>query len=269
MEEIKKTQETEEKTEISEAPKRKRRSVRRKQRNLVIALVIAILAAVVVVINLPYFNVENISVIGNKRVEDAEVKRLSEMEDEKSIIGLNSLLAARKIKVNPYIENVRIRRELPSTIKIIVKEKDPAAQLATAKEKNKKRRYVVIDSEGEVLEISEKKLDMTFIKDVDASKAKLREKVEVSDEAAYEKAMQLIATASANDMYFMRISIKGSWVDSCIYDDLYCRGRYDNIESALKEGTLRTVVYRLYQQNVNKGTINVADNNYCSFTDKT
>ena len=258
-------QKSEQKTKI----KRRRRSTRRKNRRLIIAIVLAVLAAVVVVINLPYFNVENISVIGNKRVEDAEIRRLSEMEDGKSLCGLNSFLAAKKVKVNPYIESARVDRVFPGTIKIIVSEKEPAAQLATPKKDNEKRKYIAIDSEGRVLEISEKKLDMTYIKDVDVVEAKLRSKVKVSDEASYEKAMDLIATATANDMFFMRITMKGSWVDACIYDDLYCRGRYANIKSALKEGTLRSVVYRLYQQNVNKGTINVAENDYCSFTDKT
>ena len=255
--------------ENKKAPKRRKRSTRRKNRRIAIGLILLVFAAVVVVINLPYFNVENVSVIGNKRVEDAEIRRLSEMEDEQKICGLNSFLAAHKVKVNPYIENAKVDRVFPSTIKIIVTEKEPAAQLATPKKENKKRKYVAIDSDGVVLEISDKKLDMTYIKDVDVTEAKLRDKIKVKDEASYGKAMKLIATAADNDMFFMRITIKGSWVDACIYDELYCKGRYKNVEHALKEGTLRTVVYRLYQQNVNEGTINVADNDYCSFTDKT
>lgn len=230
---------------------------------------LAVIAAAIVVVNLPYFDVQNISVIGNERVEDSEIVRFSEMDDGKSLFGLNSLLATHKIRLNPYMDHVDLKRIPPSTIEIIVKEKEPVGQVATPEKKDTKRKYVAIDSEGEVLEISEKKMDMTYIKDVDVIEAKLKDKVKVKDEANYEKAMALIATAKETDMYFMRITVKGSWVDSCIYDDLYCKGRYKNIDSAMRSGTLQSVVYRLYQQNVNKGTINVGDNDYCSFTTKT
>lgn len=249
-------------------PPRKRKRHKRRHRVLRVLLVLALIAAAVVVANLSYFTIQNVSVIGNEQVSDAEILRLAEIDDEQSILGLNMLLARHKIKLNPYIESVNINRKMPDTVEIIVTEKPAFAQLATPEEKGKTRKYVAIDSDGRVLEISEEKMKATYIKDVAVTKAKLRDKVEIKEEGAYLKAMDIIAVAQETDMFFKRISIKGSWVEARIYDDLMCEGRYANIIKALRAGTLKTVVYRLYQQNVDEGTVNVGDNNYCSFTPK-
>ena len=220
-------------------------------------------------VNLPYFDVDNLSVLGNNRVTDAEIKRLSEMGDEQSLIGLNSLLAPYRIKVNPYIEKAKLVRKFPNTLEIIVTEREPAAQVATAEKDGKKRKYVAVDEDSTVLEISEEKMDMPYIKDVNVTEAKLKSKVKVEKKASYEKAMKLLKTARENDMFFMRVTVEGSWVDACVYGDIYCEGRYKNMIAALENGNLRTVVYRLYQKNTKEGTINVADNAYCSFTPET
>jgi hypothetical protein len=233
-----------------------------------VLLILAVIAAAAVVINLPYFAIQNVSVIGNQQVSDAEILRLAEVDEEQSIFGLNMLLAKHRVKLNPYIESVNINRKLPDTVEIIVTEKPAFAQLATLEEEEKPRRYVAVDSEGIVLEISEKKMKTTYIKGVTVTRARLRDKVEVREESAYNKAMDIIAAAQETDMFFKRISIRGSWVEVRIYGDLMCEGRCANVISTLRAGTLKTVVYRLYQQNVSRGTVNVGDNNYCAFTPK-
>ncbi len=258
--------------ENPEAPKkgrkRKRRRSKRAKRLTVLAVIVA-LAAVIVLANLPYFNVQNVSVIGNKWAEDAEIKRLAEMDDEQSLIGLNSLLAPHKIKVNPYIDKVNIRRIPPDTIEIIVTEKEPIAQVATEEKEGKPVKYVAVYDDTTVLEISDDKMDIPYIKDVNVTEAKLKSKVKVEKQDAFEKGMKILETARENDMFFKRVTVEGTWVDTRIYGDIYCVGRYKNIIDALESGNLRMVVYRLYQKNTQKGTINVADNAYCSFTPKT
>ena len=59
---------------------------------------------------------------------------------------------------------------------------------------------------------------------------------------------------------------KGGKVDAYIYDDLKCSGKYDNLVSAISSETLKKVIYDLYQKGVEKGTVNVYNNNYCFFT---
>ena len=91
-------------------------------------------------------------------------------------------------------------------------------------------------------------------------------RIKVKEHSIYEKALSLISCAKESDLYFKKISISGSHVEAWIYDDLSCRGRYTNMLRSMENGELKSVVYRLYQQDVRKGTINIGDNNYCSFT---
>ena len=245
----------------------RRRKKHRKGGKLRILVIVLILIGVLVgLAHLPMFKIQNVSVVGNQHVSDAEVKRLAEVEEDMSIFGINTFLATRKVKISPYIDKASLKRDLPSTVQIVVTEKEAVAQLATPEKKNKKKLYVAIDEKGRVMEISEEKMDVSYIKDIPVTKAKIKEKIKVKDERAYKKAMELILLARDTDMYFKRVTIDGRWAEACVYGDLLCRGRYTNMVKALEAGTLRAVVYRLYQQNVTEGTITVGDNEYCAFT---
>jgi hypothetical protein len=67
-------------------------------------------------------------------------------------------------------------------------------------------------------------------------------------------------------MYFKKIVISGSRVNAYVYDNLVCKGEYDNIMTTLENGAIKSVVFDLYQKGTEKGTINIGSNNYCSFT---
>ena len=95
-----------------------------------------------------------------------------------------------------------------------------------------------------------------------------KEPVEVKETVVLEKALDLIVTADENDMYFKKIVIDGKNVEAYIFDSLVCKGKYKNIVSCLESGTLKSVVYDLYQKDKETGTITVSSNNYCFFTPK-
>ena len=78
--------------------------------------------------------------------------------------------------------------------------------------------------------------------------------------------MKLIRTTENNDLYFKKIKISSNNVEAYVYDGLVCKGRYDNVMTAIKSGALKAVVYELYQKGVESGVISVGSNNYCSFT---
>lgn len=245
---------------------RRRRKHRKGKKLRILLIVLIVIGVFVGLAHLPMFKIQNVSVVGNQHVSDAEVKRLAEVEEDMSIFGINTFLATQKVKISPYIDKASLKRDLPSTVQIVVTEKEAVAQLATPEKKNKKKLYVAIDEKGRVMEISEEKMDVSYIKDIPVTEAKIKEKIKVKDERAYKKAMELILLARDTDMYFKRVTIDGRWAEACVYGDLLCRGRYTNMVKALEAGTLRAVVYRLYQQNVTEGTITVGDNEYCAFT---
>ena len=125
---------------------------------------------------------------------------------------------------------------------------------------------MVADNDGMVLDITKEAQKVTLVEDIKVNKAELKKDIEVKETEIYEKAMNIIKTAETGDLYFKKLSISGNTVSAYIYDGLICKGSYKNLIECMKNGTLKTVVFDLYQKDVESGVINIGSNNYCSFT---
>ncbi len=239
-----------------------KRKHKKKHYLLRILIVLVIIAGAYLVSQLNYFNVNGIAVIGNEGVTDAEVVKLSEIKMGESVFKVHPLLVQHKIKKNLYIESVNVNRKLPDKVEIIVKERPLLAQF------HKDAKFVVTDSEGMVLDITKKEHQATIIEGVTVTGAEKKKTIELKETQGLKRALDLLNTTDENDLFFKRVVFKGSRVDAYIYDELKCAGKYDNVMSAIKSGTLKKVVYDLYQKGEEKGTINVYNNDYCFFTPK-
>jgi len=89
----------------------------------------------------PYLTLRAINVRGNARVPAAEVIRLSGVRAGRNIFSFSSAEAARKVKKNPWVDEVRLRRKLPDTLSFEIKERRPVAVV-------KMDRLYVMDSSG-------------------------------------------------------------------------------------------------------------------------
>ena len=239
-----------------------KRKHKKKHYLLRILIVLVLIAGAYLVSQLDYFNVDGIAVIGNEEVTDAVVIKLSESKMGESVFNVHPLLVQHKIKKNLYIESVNVNRKPPDKVEIIVKERSLLAQF------HKDAKFVVTDSEGMVLDITKKEHQATLIEGVRVTGAEKKKTIELKETQGLERALDLLNTTAENDLFFKRVVFKGSKVDAYIYDELKCVGKYDNVMSAIKSGTLKKVVYDLYQKGEEKGTINVYNNDYCFFTPK-
>lgn len=246
--------------------KKRPRKHKKKHRVLRVLAVLACIAALIAVANLQYFDIRETPVIGNRVVSDEDILKASQIEPGKSIFFLNPWLVKSRIKKNLYIESVNIDRHLPGTVEIIVKEREAVAQFEKWGRNGTVKRYAVTDINGMVIKKYKKKKKVTLVSGVTVTDAAVGSKIKVKESGTYRKSMELIRTMRQGDIYFKKISIKGSMVTAYIYDDLICKGRYRNLVNSIKSKELQAVVYQLYQDDVSKGTINIGDNNYCSFT---
>ena len=251
--------------ERPEPVKKRPRKHKKKHRVLRFLVFCAIIAAFVGVANLPYFGIQEIAIIGNKTVSDKKILKNSRIETGDSVFLLNPWLTEHRIKKNLYISDVKIHRHLPGTVEITVEEREAVAQFIRYL-KNNRKNYVVTDETGMVISRGAEPKEVTMIEDMTVLKAERGDKIKVKETGPYKKAMQLIKAAEQGDLYFKRIKITGSLVDAYIFDGLVCKGRFDNLMHSIESGELKAVVYQLYQNDVSKGTINIGDNNYCSFT---
>jgi len=237
-----------------------RRKHKKKNYPLRIIVVVAIIAAAFVFAHLSCFNVDGIAVIGNEGVADQEIIELSEIEMGKSVFDVHPLLAQHKIKKNLYIEKVNVNRKLPNKVEIIVTERSLLAQF------HKDDQFVITDSKGMVLDISKEEHKATTIEGVTVTDAEKKETIKIKENQGLEKTLELITATNESDLYFKRIVFNGGKVDAYVYDELKCSGKYNNLISAINSGTLKKVIYDLYQKGVEKGTVNVYNNDYCFFT---
>lgn len=247
-----------------ENSKNRVRKHKKKHRVLRFLILIGVIAVFVAIANLSYFEIREVPVIGNKTVSDEEILKLSEIKTGSSIFFLNSWLVKSRIKDNLFISDVDINRVFPGTVEIIVKEREAAAQFV--EKTPKKRMYVLTDASGMVMGRSDDSQDVTMVDNVYVTRAEEGAQIRVDEQGSYKKAMELIAAAKKGDLYFKHIHIRGSLVEAYIFDTLKCQGRYSNMIKSIETGELKSVVYKLYQDDVSKGVINIGDNNYCSFT---
>lgn len=83
-----------------------------------------------VLIRSPWFAVENIDVIGARKIHVKDAIVLSGLRPGNNIFTSDIRTAARRIAAHPWVQEVRVRRSLPDAIEILVNEWEPAALLS-------------------------------------------------------------------------------------------------------------------------------------------
>lgn len=239
--------------------KKKRRKKRYKLR-LIITLLLVI--AIIIVTHLDYFDTDKISVTGNNEISTEEIIKLAKAEKGKSVFDTVPFIAQGRIEKNLYIEEAQVSWKLPNRIKIVIKEKDGLCQLKMGK------KFVVTDNEGKVIEISKDEKHFTMVEGVKVLKADVKRKVKVEEKKRYKRSLEFIAKAHEGDLFFKKINLKKDKVEAYVFDELLCTGNYDDVVKSIESGTLKSVIYDLYQKGREKGTISVRENNYCFFTPK-
>jgi cell division protein FtsQ len=143
--------------------RKKRKLVRR----TIFFIVITIISVVILCLKLPYFNISEIVVENNKLVKSEEIEKLSEISLGSNIFNLSKDKVSSKILSNPYVSEVRVKRQLPSIAVLEVKERIPQYYISRGKQ------YVILDTAGYVLQTADSIADQNLVQlsGVDASKA--------------------------------------------------------------------------------------------------
>jgi cell division protein FtsQ len=92
------------------------------------------------------FPVKQVVFNGNRHLSDDELKALAGVHSHDSLITLSSSKVSRQLLRSPWIKSVSIRKDLPNTLSMTIKEADPFALL----EMNK--HLFLVDEQGKLLE---------------------------------------------------------------------------------------------------------------------
>ena len=151
---------------------------KKKPNKLVITIITTIVLLIIITIfalMAPIFNITSIEVQGNNKINKEEIISLSNLKKGDNIFRFNNSIISN-IKENTYIETVEIKRNLPGTVIISVKERTVKYQI------NIINGYTYIDKNGYILEQSSTKSDVPVIAGLKSTENVLLNEKRLQDE---------------------------------------------------------------------------------------
>ncbi len=125
--------------------------------------------------------------------------------------------------------------------------------------------YIILDSSGLVLRQTETEPKLTLLvgltlKSIEEGKALVAEENYVLSDT-----LEILEMMTESEVYFKKIDLSGVMIKAYIYDNLICSGTPEAVAENLKNGGLKQVLYELYSQGVERGTITVNSDGSCAF----
>jgi len=125
--------------------------------SMVIVLFIA-LCGTIYYLTTSVFNIASVKVYGNaKNSVDTYISLSGLNINETNIFAFTSGNVEKRIKENPYVEEVRIERKLPNIVELYITERKVDYQI------NYLNSYVYLNSQGYILEINKEEKDVLII----------------------------------------------------------------------------------------------------------
>ncbi len=207
------------------------------------------------------FDVKSFEVTGNSYYSDDEIITMGNCSTGGNIFwGSNVGDIKNRLEKDPYMEKVRVKRVLPDKIRIEITERTQVAAVVYGEN------YVVIDSEETVLRKTEVEPQLTLIRGLTISGIEVGEPIEVEEKVSMRQIMDLITSMKENDMYFKAVELYEAGVKAYVLDNLVCEGTTQSITEAMTSGNLQKTIIKLFDSNIERGTINVSGDEYISFS---
>ena len=224
-------------------------------------IVLGILIALIAFSMSGFFTVDTIDVQGNKYYTDEEITNLAHATTGRNLIyKLNKRQMLKYLEKNPYIEEARVYRRLPSTIVINVTERIQIAALTYGDQ------YLIIDGKGTLLRITNTKPKLTIVTGFKVKKVELGEQVGVSNTDLFKNLLSLLGSMQSGDVYFTKINVTELFITANVYDSLVVRSKYKDLKDTIDKGRLHKVLDELFKRNIKRGTITISSDGYASFT---
>lgn len=126
--------------------------------SIIILLFIA-LGGTIYYLTTPVFNIANVEIYGNKKNSTETYISLSKINiGTTNIFAITNNSIGKNIKENSYVKEVEMKRKLPNTIQLYITEREVAYQIEYTE------KYIYLDNQGYILEISEDKKYVPKIK---------------------------------------------------------------------------------------------------------
>lgn len=164
-----------------------------------IFMLVLFLVAIVLVCMSGAFNVSEIIVEGNDAISKEQMISFSGIEKGTNLFAISKENVVSKMKENPYIDSVEVKRCLPNKVKLVIKERKIEYALPLANS------YIYINRQGYVLKISNEIENVPQIIGVSTDLTKLNEteqleKVDLDKLVCVEKIIQTATIHKIQDL---------------------------------------------------------------------
>ena len=192
---------------IERKNKHRKKSPKSKMLITAISLIFMIIAMVIMALVTPAFNIQEIKVQGNSKVTTTNIINLSRIKIGQNIFQNNKNKIRDYIKENQYIENVEIKRILPGTINLIVKERKPEYQVKLISS------YIYIDKQGNILENAQSQENAIVLEGLETSEENLingkkLDKIDVDKLNDLSKIKEILSQIDDLELSEIKINIK-------------------------------------------------------------
>lgn len=243
-----------------EFPKNKRRKKKRKKKHYLLkfTLFVASAAGLYLLLTSHLFDIQKITVADNSYFTSEQVIAISKIQIGENMFETKMSDVKKRLLKEPYIQNVTIRRHIPATVEIILKEREEYAAVAYGMES------VIIDREGMVLRVSEERPALPLLAGLNALEMTPGKPISVKENYSLTDTMKLISVTEEAGLHFKLIRIAPVTLKAYVYDNLYCEGTPANLISGIEN--IKQVIFDLYEKGIERGVIKVGSDNYYSFS---
>ena len=243
------------KKRIRERKKEKKRKARRRKTVFWTALSIIALTVAGFIFSLSgFFTVDSIEVQGNSHFTSEEIINIAHAVPGHNLLyNPGSKTITDYLEQNPYIKSASVLRKLPSTLVIVVEEREEAISF------NYDDDYLIMDDEGILLKKTRTEPKVTSVSGLVVTKLRLGDTVGTENQQMFSRLLRLVRAMKAADMYFVSIDMTGYEEDmsvkAYIYDKLVVKTDYESLVTNLKNGRLHKIVEKLFEDDIRRGTI--------------
>lgn len=158
-------QKEEKQQEVEDKPKQKERVIKLIKCGV---LLTTLGVALILFLLSPVFNITKIEVENNNKINMETYISLSQIQLGENTFKISKNKVIKNIKQDPYVEEVKVIRKLPDTIKLQVKERKARFAIEYASS------YLYINSQGYILEIVEQNQDLPMIRSIKTPEEQLK-----------------------------------------------------------------------------------------------
>lgn len=175
----------------------KKRKNPKKKKNLKfvkwIIIIILFILAVTLFMMSSIFNIKQIVVTNNNRIPSEEIINLSTLTPGVNMFKTTNGTIRNNIKINPYIENVKVKRNLNGIVTLEIEERTPTYMLKFA------NAYAYINNQGYILELAESPLELPIITGFKTSEGTINagNRLEVDDLKNLDNVIKIMESAKS------------------------------------------------------------------------